>query len=348
MRPLRLALLALLLPLSAAAQRPERLFYFVDRPESWASLRAHIDQIDVVAPGAYSVDADGFVWGQLDPRVLQLAREHHVRVMPLIVNPGFDQEMLHRLLASDGARARAIATLADECRRNGYWGIQFDFENLGFADRDAFSRFFRESADALHRAGCKLSVAVVHRTSQEPGPTAYHKWLFKNWRAGYDLAALARDGDFISVMTYSQHTRRTPPGPQAGIPWVEDVVSYFLRFVPPEKLSLGIPTGSQHWYTSQEERIVPELARSYSEQLSYAAARDLLSRFDAPILWDEQAAVPYAHFSRAGTWEWVFLEDARSFRAKLDLMERHHLRGFSTWVLGPEDPAIWEALPARR
>ena len=30
--------------------------------------------------------------------------------------------------------------------------------------------------------------------------------------------------------------------------------------------------------------------------------------------------------------------------AKLDLIQRKNLRGFSVWVLGPEDPATWDLL----
>ena len=52
--------------------------------------------------------------------------------------------------------------------------------------------------------------------------------------------------------------------------------------------------------------------------------------------------------ARGGTFEWIFYEDARSFRAKLDLVGKHRLRGFSVWVLGEEDPAIWSQLPPRR
>lgn len=355
MTPRRFALLALLValpallaPVSAPAQRPlERLFYYVDTEESWESLRRNLDQISVVAPGAYSVDEDGVVWGEVDPRVLALARERGVRVMPLILNPGFNQEMLHRLLENPAARARATGSMARECQRHGYWGMQFDFENVSINDRDAYTRFYREAAEALRGVGCRISIAVVHRPDDEAGPTQYHKWLFKNWRAGYDLQALGEIGDFVSIMSYSQHTRRTPPGPQASLPWTEEVVRYFLRFVPAEKLSMGIPTNSQHWYTSQEDRITPELARSYSAQLTHARALALIQRHGGRLQWDEAAAVPFAYYARGGTWEWIFLEDARSFRAKLGLVDRHGLRGFSVWVLGPEDPGIWEVLRER-
>lgn len=344
-----LLLLAILLVHSpAAAQRPiQKLWYMVDTEESWESLRRNIDQVDVIAPGNYLVDEDGVVWGEVDPRVIALGKERGVPVMPLIHNPGFNQEIVTRLLANEAARARAIATLVEECRRHGYWGIQFDFENVSINDRDAYTRFYREAADALRRAGFGISMAIVHRPDEMAGPSQYHKWLFKNWRAGYDLKAIGEIGDFISIMSYSQHTRRTPPGPQAALPWTEEVVRYFLESVPPEKLSMGIPTNAQHWYTSQEDRITPEMARSYSAQLTHARALALIARHGARVQWDEEAAVPFARFDRGGTWEWIFFENARSFMAKVGLVEKHGLRGFSVWVLGPEDPAIWTALRER-
>ncbi len=327
-----------------AAQQPERLFYYVDTEESFRSFRANLERIDVVAPSAYRVDEDGIVWGEVDPRILRLASERDIRVVPLILNPGFDQEMLSRLLADPEARARAVASMLQLCRRHGFAGIQFDFENLSIADRDSFTTFYREAADALHAEGFEISIAVVHRPDDLPGPTRYHKWLFKNWRAGYDLAALAEIGDFISLMSYSQHTRRTPPGPQAGVPWVREVVEYFLRHVPPEKLSMGIPLGSQHWYTSQEDHIQPEMARSYSEGVTHERALALVDRHGTEFLWSEEHRVPYAFFSNGGTFQWIFAENARSFRAKLDVVREYGLRGFSAWVLGPEDPEIWDAL----
>jgi spore germination protein YaaH len=335
-------------PPLAAQDRIERLFYYVDRETSYQSLLAHIDEITILSPSAYSVNEQGIVWGDVDPRVVALAKEHRVGVMPLIVNPGFNQEMLSALLASDTARARAVRSMVELCRRHGYLGIQFDFENINTADRDRYTRFYREAADALHRESFQISMAVVHRPDVLPGPTRYHAWLFENWRGGYDLRAIAEAGDFISVMTYSQHTRRTPPGPEAGIPWVREVVEFFLEHMPAEKLSLGIPLGGQHWYVSQEDKITPEMARSYSRGVSHAWALGLLERHGAEPLWSDVHQVPYGFYSRGGTFEWLFFENARSFQAKLGLLDEYGLRGFSAWVLGPEDRAIWEVLSTRR
>lgn len=340
------ALLLRSAPATGQAPRPlERLFYYVDREDSYGSLVRNIDEISILAPQVYVVDSLGIVWGSLDSRVIALAKGHGVRLMPLVKNEDFNQHALRRLLADTAARARAVATLVELCRRNGYWGIQFDIENVNLQDRDLLTAWYRETASALHAAGFAISIAVVHRIDDMAGETPYHRFLYESWRAGYDLKALGQAGDFISLMSYSEHTRRTPPGPGAGLDWVRANVDYFLRFVPKEKLSVGIPLLSFHWYT-REDRSIPERARSWNESVSWNWGAGIAARHGAAMQWDSTAASPYAYFSNGGVYEWLFLENARSFRAKFDLAKARSLRGFSAWVLGPEDPAIWDILRA--
>jgi len=334
---------SLILPLESGAQALERLFYYVNREDSYQSLVKNIDQITVLGPQVYTVDSLGVVFGEMDSRVLALAKGHRVKVMPLVVNEAFNQPALRMLLADTAARSRATRSLVLLCQQNGYWGIQFDIENVNIQDRDRLTAWYRETAAALHRGGFTLSIAVVHRTEDNAGPTAYHRFLQDSWRAGYDLAALAQAGDFISLMTYSENTRRTPPGPVAGLPWMRENIDYFLKYVPREKLSLGIPTYGDHWF-AREDRTIPERARSWSETVGWTWGSGIAERHGAAIQWDSVAAVPYAYFSNGGVYEWLFLENARSFREKLNLARSYRLRGFSVWVLGPEDPGIWDIL----
>jgi spore germination protein len=335
----------LAVPGAANGQALERLFYYVDRQDSYESLVKNIDQITILGPQVYTVDSLGIVFGELDSRVLALAKAHRVKVMPLVVNEAFNQPALRKLLADTAARARATRSLVQLCQQNGYWGIQFDIENVNIQDRDLLTAWFRETASALHRGGFTLSIAVVHRTEDNAGPTAYHRFLQDSWRAGYDLAALAQAGDLISLMTYSENTRRTPPGPVASLQWMRENIDYFLKFVPREKLSLGIPTYGDHWY-AKEDRTIPERARSWSETVNWSWGSSSAERHGAAIQWDSVARVPFAYFSNGGIYEWVFLENARSFREKMNLARAYRLRGFSVWVLGPEDPAIWDILKA--
>jgi spore germination protein YaaH len=336
------ALSAIVMPRPAAAQGVERLFYYVDRQSSYESLVANIDQIDILGPQVYTVDSLGIVWGSLDPRVKQLAAEHDVKMMPLVVNEGFNQPALRRLLADTAARNRSIRSFVRLCRDEGYWGIQFDIENVNIEDRDRFTSYYRDAADALHGAGCTLSLAVVHRLSDEAGPTALSRFLQDSWRAAHDLKALAEIGDFISFMTYDQHTRRTPPGPISGLSWMREAIDYALQYVPPSKLSAGIPTYGRHWRT--EAAPPPDRVRAGMQGINWAWGSQLVERYGGTMQWDEVDQVPFAHFSNGGVWEWVFLENARSFEAKLNLVREKKLRGFSAWVLGGEDEDIWPML----
>jgi spore germination protein len=333
---------------NAAAQTAgERLFYYVDREDSYTSLVNHIDQITVLAPQVYVVDSLGIMWGTLDRRVASLAKKHNVKLMPLFTNEGFQQPGLHRLLGDSVAQKRAIESMVALCKANDYWGIQFDVENINISDRDRFTQWYSDAAKALHKAGYKISVAVVHKTEDGAGPTAYGRFMQDSWRGGYDIAALARAGDFISLMTYSEHTRRTTPGPVAGLPWTRDALEYFLRFVPPEKLSLGIPTYGGRWYTRYDGTST-DRASSTSESVSWSWGSGFAERNGATIQWDPVQQVPYSSYMLGGINEWLFLEDVRAFKAKLDLAKEKKVRGFSVWVLGPEDPRIWDLLKNER
>ncbi len=348
--PLALALAALgarPLPAQQSGRPLEALFYYSDNEVSWASFQRNVDRISVVAPPGYTIDSLGLMFGGVDPMVMALAKSRGVRVMPLIVNERFHQPSLRRLLADSTALARSIEQMVALCRANGYWGLQFDVENLPVDDRERFTRWFTDAAAAMHRAGFVLSIAVVHRPEEAVGPLGYHRFLFDSWRGGYDLAAIGKAADFVTIMSYSQHTRRTPPGPQAGMAWTRDVTNHFLRHIPKEKLSLGIATQSMRWYT-REDASLPERARSWADAISHGWALHLAERNGAAFVWDDAEKVSWTRYAVGGTYEWLFHEDVRSFGAKLDFARELGLRGFSVWVLGPEDERIWTLLPARR
>lgn len=344
--------LALVAPRHVRAQattvpRAERLFYYVDRESSWDSFRAHVDQIGIVAPQSYSVDSLGIVFGDVDPSVIALARAHGVRVMPLVVDENFNQQELHQLLTDTAAQRRATDALVELCRTRGYWGLQFDIEDLSIADGDRFTAFYTSAARALHAAGFAASIAIVPRASDLAGATAYDRWMFDSWRGGYDLAALGRVSDFVSWMSYDQHTRRTPPGPVAGLPWMRASVEFALRSIPASKLSLGIPLYSDYWYVEAQPGTALR-AGVTGTGVSYAWGMHLLERAGATVQWDSTQKSTYGIAPTGPTNAWLYLSDARSLAAQTALITEYHLRGFSAWVLGMEDARIWNALPPAR
>ncbi len=335
---------AVVTPSAGLAQAPamETVFYLRNNEAAIESFRQNIKKVSVVAPQVYSVEGDGVVWGEVDPRVLDLARRHNVSVLPLIHNPGFNQETIHELLASPTARRRSIDMMIELAQRHGYWGWQFDFENFHISQRDAMTAYYREAAAALHEQGLVISIAVVP-TLGTAGPSPFHRYMEANWRGAFDLKALAEVSDFISYMTYAQHGGPTPPGPVAGLPWMRATLEHALRMgVPPEKISLGLPTYSGHWYAGYDP---PNGARVRGDEVSFDRATALLLQATQHPAWLADQGVSYAWWEHGGTFEWLFLENRQSFAAKLSLLAQYpRLRGISVWVLGAEDPAVWELL----
>jgi spore germination protein YaaH len=327
---------------SARAQQLEALWYSTPSEVSTRSFLAHADQISVVSPQVFAFDRSGAIRGKLDPRVIQKSREAGVKLVPLVMNPGFDQPMIHRILTVPGPRHTAVRAITALCRDNKFAGIQFDIENVHVSDKEAFTSFSREVADSLHGVGCTLSAAVVPRMSEDRGPTSYHKWIFDNWRGVYDYKALADVMDFISYMTYAQHTGNSPSGPVAGYRWVEDCLKYALSLgVPPSKISLGLASYSDHWYPAWDSAAGP---RMRGGDISYDRAMAIAAKAGITPQWDEQDKALRAEWSDAGVYSSLWIEDARAFMAKLDLVKKYNLRGYSVWVLGTEDPRTWDAL----
>src|SRR5690348_11719661 len=247
---LRIALI-LLASCAFAAQKPAitTVMYLVNRPDSIASFEQNWRGISIIAPQSFSMDAQGFIAGEVPPAVLDIARRHNVAVMPLVTNRGFNQPLMHTVLDTPESRARAIRYLLYYALRDGYIGFQFDYENIKYFYRDKFTQFFHEAAVEFHKHHLLLTAAVVgtysdDRKAESPGG-------YDDWSGVYDYPKLAQDADFLSIMAYAQHAGFSDPGPIAGIPWVRQIVDFTKASMPARKISLGVPLYGHQWIAVQ-------------------------------------------------------------------------------------------------
>jgi len=338
---LMLALLTLSFKLIGQT-RSENLFYMTDSPESFESFKSNASQISVVCPQVFFVSKNGVLSGAVDRRVIEIAKANNIKIMPLLVNSGFNSKLLHDIVSDAVARKRAISMMLMYAKQYQLDGWQFDLEGLNIADKEDFTTFFKETATALHRENLQLSAALVHAVENVGGTTPFHNFLFESWRAGYSFKELAEAGDFISIMSYDQHTRRTPPGPVSGVDWMERIVKYLLaEGVAPGKLSLGIPNYSVHWFPDYTEE---KGGFSNGRQVGYSTVQYLLGKYNAEPVWNKKAGCNYAIWDNDGVYEYLYIEDAQSLKPKLDILAKYKLRGISVWVLGREDKRFWYVL----
>ena len=307
-------------------------------------FRERASSIDVISPQVYAVDSLGNVRGGVPERLFEEARESNTRLMPLIMNPGFNQDIIHALLDDVEAQQKTIDFMVAEGLEHGFWGWQFDYENIDYRYKDRFTAYFERAANALQANGMTASVAVVP-TNDQADEGGFSRYMQNNWRGNFDMAALAEAGDFISLMTYAQHGGPTAPGPIAGLPWMRRMLDYALeQGVPPEKISIGLPFYSGYWHP---DWFSDGSVRVRGNEVHFERADSLLAANDAERIWLPEHGVTYGFWPEHGIFHWVFLENERSMRAKLDLVAEYPgLRGVSIWVLGAEDPKVWPLLDA--
>ncbi|HEX7696229.1 MAG TPA: glycosyl hydrolase family 18 protein, partial [Candidatus Acidoferrum sp.] len=349
------AVTIILFGLPVRAEQPKSLFYLTRDPKSVRSFLAHADKIDILVPAWYSVDSNGLVSGGPNPVVVETARQHHVPIMPIVVNNGFSQEDFHKLLMNRAAYETMASRLMAACKENGYIGFQFDFENISWTDRSALSTMVSNVAAEFHSAKLQLTIATVPNAPGAPGEGGFSNWIYENWRGAYDLSALAQSVDLVCLMTYDQHTRWTAPGPVAGWAWTTGNLDYGLKFVPREKLSLGIPLYGYHWFAGTPVKAPAQPGfpptdkpNPSAEYIATDDALDLAKAYKGRVEWDPVDRSAWFFFYRDDLREWIFFTDARTFRERYTLVKDRGLQGFCSWVLGEEDAAIWETLPSHK
>ncbi|MDE2226788.1 MAG: hypothetical protein KGJ89_02410 [Patescibacteria group bacterium] len=315
---------------TAAPFKYTRIFYFRDNALARQSLYSYYKFIDVLAPQSYSFDSTGKLVDDMNPTVLDFAKQHNIKVMPLVTNGKFSQDGYHSILDDKPAEDAAIASLVTEAQKEGYWGWQIDFEQMDASYRDKFSAFVKNAADAMKQNGLVLSVAVVAKVSDNPAD--YPNNLWQNLIGVYDYASLATSTDFISLMSYDDPNSK---GPVVQYSWLKQVLDYALKFIPNDKLSLGIPLYYWQWNDVTGKRIgIGGRDGIYSAFKKHYITVHYSAKHEAPYL-------TYWSYSKSYT---IWYENAQSVKAKVALIKKYKLYGFSAWALGLELPSIYNSI----
>jgi spore germination protein YaaH len=326
---LKFRVITLLLLCAPALAKPKAIFYYVSTADSWNSLSSHAAQIPIVAPQVFMLDELGVLHGGVEERVQELATQYKIGIMPLLANE--KPEAAHVILTDAGRRRGVISEALRRCQQSGCIGLQVDIEGVGLSDGPAFTEFIREAAHAFHARHLELSVALPTPLFQPSAGETYAQMYggFAVEPQPYDLKAIARAADFITLMTYGQYGVGTRPGPVAGYFWVEQSIRYALQFVPAKKLSLGLGFWAYRWCNSQVTY------SGYPEVAALAAQSGALPQWQA---WERS---PWFEFRQNGCQTTVWYENEHSLTEKLKLVRQYHLHGYSAWRLGQEDPEFW-------
>lgn len=240
-----------------------------------------------INPFAFEVRSDGTledrakVAGAVWKKARVELEQNGVRVVPTVL--WGDAVAMHNILGDDALRAKHIQRLVHMTEEQNFSGIDIDYEGKDVADKENFSQFLAELHGAFSSRGKDVRCTVEAR-DRDDVPEDLSGVRAMGW--ANDFSVLARACDEVRVMAYDQvfqvHRDKTfeekgdvPYAPNADIAWVEGVMRYALKYIPAEKLMLGVPTYG--W----EFRVTP-IAGGYRYErvrsVTYAQATEIVRK----------------------------------------------------------------------
>lgn len=298
-------------------------FLLATTDESFLDLQRHYRQIGTVYPTYYDCRrSDAGIRGKDDPLVTRWAQ-----LRKIVVMPRFDCQSgttLNLMLRNPAVREATLANLVDLVQRNGYDGINLDFEAGFETDRDVLTSFVTELARRLHAIGKRLAVEVSAKfSSTQTGRSGF-----------YDYPALGRVADTVFVMAWGWHWTTSGPGASDPIANVLKVANYTATMPNRERYVLGMPFYAHDW-PNGGGAANPSTPREYGEAMEIAARHGVTPRFD-----DDSFAWTF-DYVEGGVPHEVWFGDATSVSRRIKVARVRGL-GLGFWRLGREDQRIWD------
>ncbi|MFZ0519673.1 MAG: glycosyltransferase [Candidatus Acidiferrales bacterium] len=300
-------------------------FYVGDDPTSFASLKLHYRDIDVLIPEAlHASSPDGRLDIDQDPKLVSWMQTNGIELPIMSMVNNYDGKewvttQMAEMLASSVARERLSKSLADFATSQHQSGVVVDFELMPQTSQPNFSRFIHDLAIAMHHANLKLMVAV---------PAA-------DW--SYDYKYLAEQADALILMNYDLHYPTSAPGPIAPQDWFERDIQNIVKIVPPGKIVMGIANYGYDWPAKTKTNPHP-VAQALTFQQGIITAVES----ESDVTFDPDTLNPhYSYEDEHNQVHQVWMLDSVTAYNQLRAAERAGVRGTALWRLGMEDPSIW-------
>ncbi|MCL5263832.1 MAG: glycosyl hydrolase family 18 protein [Chloroflexi bacterium] len=359
-------------PTPARRQGENLLAYYVPYdPTSWASFQANADTIDYVAPQWVSVDACGNVGSGDDRTLIAFARSKGVRILPSLLTGNGD--LNHRLLTDPATSARLAQQIVAYVVEEGYDGLDLDLEGVLATDRQAYTAFVKRLSTALHEQGKLLSVAIPAKASDvttgwagpyeyaaiapyvdlamimtyeyssptgRPGSTAPYNWMDRVM--GYVASQIPPEKVLMGVAFYGYDWNTTNPGERARALRHPQAAAIAAKFGATINLD-PVTRSATFSYTLKRGDVMPAdpklppLNHDISVRTRPACSVSSPTPAPRPTTSPRPTATPSPQQEHV-----VWLEDARSVAARIEIASRYGVKGIGTWRLGQEDPAVWQ------
>lgn len=242
-----------------------------------------------------------------------------------------------------------LANLKNELDEKGIRDVNLNFEHAegtedGISTKfSEFTKFLNDELDKIYGNSYLVVSAFGDSATQD--------------RVSSDLDNLGRAADGIFIMAYDYHRPMSdnvgPVSPIKGSGGnVTETINDFLTKVPPSKLILGVPYYGYNWLVEDGSEYAKRVEGSdnngFSEAQSYDSVMETILEIEPEIKWNEEGKAPYFTYVSPETnhLRTAYYENARSLKAKYDLINSNNLGGVGIWALGYDGgyDELWNAL----
>lgn len=229
-----------------------------------------------------------------------------------------------------------IEKYLNDCKAVGYDGIDLDYEALNPAVRDMYSVFLKELSVALHKKGKKLSQCVGFYDNLYRG---------KQDQMFYDVEVVASTCDLVRVMCYDMYFAAGKSdkslmnrddcqgiGATSTYPFVKDAMLFWAKYVPNEKLVMGLPA-----YSNDYEMTIG----GKGKQVYGSVPVNQQGVLPPPTwLWYEKINI-YVYKDADKNVHLFYASDDKSTQALLDLATELDIKNIGFWHFSTVTPEIW-------
>lgn len=314
--------MALLVPGGTADRRAIEVNAYAYPAISDAVMAETMPYLTFFCPFCYQADTAGGLLPIEDARMIAAAYADNAAPLLTVTNlgrsGGFSGEIAHALFTDKAAQDALFENIFSVLRMKNYYGVNFNIEYVYPYDRDSYSQFLRRAADELHPRGYFLSTAIAPKESAGQEGLLY---------TAHDYAAHGRYADRVIIMTYEWGYTYSAPQAVSPVNRMRRVLEYAVGEIPPGKILMGFSNYGYSWR-------LPWRQGDAATVISNAAAMNLAASAGAEIKFDRTAQAPFFTYTdAAGVRRVVWFEDARSVRARLELVNEYGLAGISCWTV---------------
>lgn len=287
--------------------------------------------INEVSPSYFDLTDNGNlkITGAISQDFINAMHEKGVDVVPFLSNHWARQQGRNAL----NNREKLANQIVEAIEKYNLDGVNVDLENLTEVDREKYTDFVRILSEKMPE-GKTLAVAVA------ANPNGYET----GWHGSYDYAKLGMYSDYLMIMAYDEHYQGGTQGPVASYDFVEDSIKYALKYVPSEKVVVGLAFFGRYWNAQDVG----------GRGVAFTLIEKIFEDYPPTITYDEESKtmIGTIHVSKkqanedeyifaAGTYNFYY-ENEETIKEKIRLVEKYNLKGTGSWALGQELPSMWE------